>query len=189
MAEIEGVIKLGSTEEPEEGIIRYDSVTSDFQGYTGNEWKTFLKKSGGSIPMGAIPVHCNNLQIENAGTRTEEVVCRRADNNEVITPIDEGMHIIVNTIVVGASVAGEPTGAGFVTIWKTSNVEDTNGNDPSKSAIPYLLHDGNYSTSITSDLAPLMVVNQDERILAKNFSGDFNVFVSIRGFLTTSLEY
>ena len=181
--DVDGKVKIGNDgRTPTEGTIRY-GATGDFEGYTAEGWNSFTEQNSGPLPGNPVPL-TGFLNIISPG-QVEDFYFYDWDGNFFLdVPI--GKKVIVTGIYPSPNSAAATNDFYALSI---ASYGDSGSTIRNYSRIRISSYD-NESRYISGDQAPLIVLNEGERVKVFSYgTTEITMAVSLRGFLVDNLEY
>lgn len=168
------------------GAIRYNTATTDYEGYNGTGWNSFTAKETGALPSNPVPIFGSGALVKG---NEISLSLKRSDNNSLVSPVPAGKFIIITGfwIQTNGVLTAPPSGRTFGDIGPGTTLNTF----PDASRFFRYSYDALTTLNYQSGGgAPLFVLKAGEYFNASNFDfSAYNVNIVVQGFLVDDLNY
>lgn len=189
--DVDGKIKISNDgRTPTAGTIRYTTVTDDFEGYDGTEWKSLTEQKSNGTPSDPVAYvgRSSPVSVGNSLATPGLVTLQRwEDASGNFTRVPSGMFFLVTRIQVqdnNLTSVNERIDCG---IYAQASVNTVRGN-----SLVRMVGSNRELVTLTGDQSnPLIILRPNDRIAIynNNVASQTTVNVLIHGFLVDELDF
>lgn len=189
--DVDGKIKISNDgRTPTAGTLRYTTVTDDFEGYDGTEWKSLTEQKSSGTPSDPVPYvgRSSPVQVGNALASPGLVTLQRwEDAAGNFQRVPSGMFFLVTRIHVQDNNLTSTFERIDCGVYAQASVNTVRSN-----SLVRMVGSNRVLVTLTGDQSnPLMILRPNDRIAIynNNVASQTTVNVVIHGFLVDDLDF
>lgn len=189
--DVNGKIKISNDgRTPTAGTIRYTTVTDDFEGYDGTEWKSLTEQKSSGTPSDPVPYfgRSNPISVGNLFANPGLVSFESwEDDNTSFSRVPAGMFFLVTRIQVQDNNLTSVDERIDCAVY----AQAANNNIRSRSLIRMVGSNRELNTLTGDQSNPLFILRGGDRIAIfnNNLASETTINVAMHGFLVDELDF